>query len=352
MPFDISIEPFRGDLEALQKMAISSWQDEYGISSFPNLYRPAFVRFLMGCVPDKRLFLAAYKGDEIVSFFANLPRRFRFQGEVYKAVLSCLIVTRKEMFRHGLALGVVKEALELNKELDYDFALLYLETGHRSNFMIKKLEEAGHPVEWVKRMHVLGRVLDLDRVSTSEGLKAWERAAIKVLGGHRLPKSGSSLKLRYYRPEDLDVCLELLNQYQERVRLARVWDRDELAWELDFPDVSRTLVYEKKGKVEGLISFLYHHHLGKTQERWAWINHLAYPNLTPRERLAFINAFLLHLKEAGCVGALEWTKKYYPTKPLYRAHFFPYFRSLNMYSWTFNPDISLRNIPDVYEVQI
>lgn len=119
MPFDISIEPFRGDLEALQKMAISSWQDEYGISSFPNLYRPAFVRFLMDCVPDKRHFIAAYKGDEIVSFFANLPRRFRFQGKVYQAVLSCLIVTRKEMFRHGLALDVVKEALGLNKEFDW-----------------------------------------------------------------------------------------------------------------------------------------------------------------------------------------------------------------------------------------
>ena len=45
---DISIEPFRGNLEGLGKMAHSSWRDEYGISSFPNLYRPAFLRCLFG----------------------------------------------------------------------------------------------------------------------------------------------------------------------------------------------------------------------------------------------------------------------------------------------------------------
>jgi hypothetical protein len=244
------------------------------------------------------------------------------------------------------------EALQLNKELEYDFALLYLETGHRSTYMVNKLKEAGHPVEWVKRMHVLGRVIDLDGVSESEGLKSWERAAIKILGAHRPPKTASSMAVREYRPQDLEQCLTLLNRYQEKVRLARVWDREELAWELDFPDVSKTLVYEKAGKVEGLISFLYHDHLGITKERWAWINHLAYPNLTPSERRTLINAFLLYIKNTGSVGALEWTKKYYPLGPLYRAHFFPYFRSLNLYSWTFNSTISLRNIPDVYEVQI
>lgn len=352
MPLDISIEPFGGDLEALEQMAISSWRDEYGLSSFPNLYRPAFLKFLIDAVPDKRHFLAAYRGEEIVSFFANLPHRFHFQGKTYRAVLSCLIVTRKGMLRRGLALNVVEEALRLNRELDYDFALLYLETGHRSTQMVKKLQEAGQPLEWVKRMHVLGRVLDMSRVSTSEGLKVWERAAIKVYGAHRQPKPDPNIDVREYRGEDLDVCLALLNQHQERIRLARVWDRDELAWELDYPDVSKTLVYEKEDRVEGLINFLYHDHLGKTKERWAWINHVAYPRLTTRERTAFINAFLGYIKDAGCVGALEWTKKYYPMRPLYRARFFPYFRSLNLFSWTFNPKISLRNIPDVYEVQI
>jgi len=74
----LSIEPFRGNLEELEQMAHSSWRDEYGIESFPNFYRPAFLRFLFDRIKDKDHLIAAYRGDEIVSFLANLPQRFRF----------------------------------------------------------------------------------------------------------------------------------------------------------------------------------------------------------------------------------------------------------------------------------
>ncbi len=73
---DVSIEPFRGDLEGLEKMAHSSWRDEYGVSSFPNLYRPAFLRYLFGRLKQKDHLLAAYRGEEIISFLANLPQNF------------------------------------------------------------------------------------------------------------------------------------------------------------------------------------------------------------------------------------------------------------------------------------
>jgi len=352
MPAEISIEPFRGDLEGLERMALSSWRDEYKIASFPNFYRPAFLKFLFERLQDKRHLIAAYRGDEIVSFLANLPRQFHFESKIRRAVLSCILVTRKELLRRGLALEIIKEALKVNSELKYDFALLTLEIGHRSTKLIKKLEQAGHPLKWVKRMHIVARVLDLARVSTSEGLKAWEKAAIKLIGANRPPKQGDYEYIREYKPKDLEMCLDLLNQYQKHIHLARVWERDELAWELDYPDVSQTLVYEKKGRIEGLISFIYHDHLGKTKERWAWINHVAYPGLSNKERTSFVQAFLNYIRNADCVGAIEWTKKYYPLTPFYRARFFPYFRAVNMFAWNFNPEISIQNIPDVYEVQI
>lgn len=59
----------------------------------------------------------------------------------------------------------------------------------------------------------------------------------------------------------------------------------------------------------------------------------------------------IHINE-DCISAIEWTKKYYPMAPLYRARFFPYFRKVNMVSMTFNPNISLKSISEVYEVQI
>jgi hypothetical protein len=333
-------------------MALYSWRKEYGIESFPNFYRPDFLRYIFDRLQDKHLLLAAYRGDEIVSFLANLPRKLHFKGKVYDAVLSCIMVTRRDLLRQGLGWAIIDEGLKINREMNYDFALMTLEKGHRSTLMVQKLEREGHPIEWVKKMSVVGRVLDLDRVFASEKLKKWERMVLKTIRADSPPKLRSNFLLREYRKEDLSTCLELLNRYKNSIGLARVWETDELGWELDYPDVSKSLVFERENKVSALINFIYHEHLGKTTERWAWINHVAYPDLKPNERVDFIRAFLGYIRDEGCIGAIEWTKRYYPMGPLYRSRFFPYFRTVNMVSMTFNPEISLKSIPDVYEVQI
>lgn len=68
-------------------------------------------------------------------------------------------------------------------------------------------------------------------------------------------------------------------------------------------------------------------------------------------RPAFLKYFFTRIKDSGCVGAIEWTRNYYPMRPLFCSRFPPYFRSVDLVSWTFNKDISLKNIPSVYEVQ-
>jgi hypothetical protein len=49
----VSRKPFRGDYEGLEKMAHSSWREEDGISTLPNFYRPAFLRYLFGRIKEK-----------------------------------------------------------------------------------------------------------------------------------------------------------------------------------------------------------------------------------------------------------------------------------------------------------
>lgn len=348
----ISIEPFRGDLEGLERMAHTSWRDEYGVSSFPNFYRPAFLEYLCGQLEHKDHLIAAYRGAEIVSFLANVPHTFEFRGRTCHGTLSCLLVTRKEWLRRGLALAVIREALRLNQHYRYDFALATFETGHRSTLMLRKLQAEGHRLEWMKKLHVIARVLDLRRAASSEGLKRWEKAAIRLIGGNRRIGGGETGSVREYRPGDLDDCLSLINSYRERIELARLWQKDELAWELAYPGVSQTLVYEKNGRVEGLLNFITHDHLGRTTERWAWMNHVAYFNLSPRERLSFIRIFLRYIKKKDCLGAIEWTKKYYPQRAFYGAHFFPYFRAVQMYSWTFNAEIALAGVRSSNEILV
>lgn len=348
----VSIEPFRGDLEGLEKMAHSSWRDEYGLLSFPNLYRPAFLRFLFGRLEHRDHLIAAYRDGEILCFLANVPHRFHYRGSVRQGVWSGLLVSRKEWLRKGLAAAVINEAIRVNEQYRYEFALATFETGHRSTLVLKKLQAEGRRVERMKRLRVVARILDLRRVAKSEGIKGWEKAAIKVIGGDRKPARSAAKAVREYRETELDECLSLFNSYAEKIQLARVWEREELGWELAYPDVSQTLVYEKDGRVQGAINFLCHDHLGKVKERWAWINHVAFSSLTPLEQVSFVQGFLNHIRDRGCIGAIEWTKNYYSLGPFYRAHFFPYFRAVDLYSWTFNAELSLSGIRECNEIVV
>jgi len=203
----ISIENFRGDAEALEKMAHTAWRDEYGVDSYPNLYRPDYLAYLLQAVDDPRLVLAAYRGDEIVGFLLNLPRRMALDGQEYRAALSCLLVTRKEFFRQGLAQALIQEGLKRNQELRYDFTLFYLETGHRSSRLFAKLREAGLPIERVKRMHVIARVLDLPAIAASENFKRYEALALQLWGGHRVPSGRPDAQVREATPADADRIL-------------------------------------------------------------------------------------------------------------------------------------------------
>jgi GNAT superfamily N-acetyltransferase len=350
----ISIERFRGDYEGLEGMAHASWRDEYGQASFPNFYRPAFLRYLFDRIPaSKKDHLgAAYKGGEIVAFLANLPQKFHLRGHVYSAIYSCLLVVRKEYLRQGIALDLIRAAVEGNKKYNYDFSLLTLETGHRSTLMMDKLRAEGNRIERIRKSGVMARILDLDRVDASEDLKGYEKAVIRLIGAHRPPKAAPGFALREYRASDLDACHALLERYRQTVALARVCDKAELAPELDYPDVARTLVWEKDGRVQAMINFILHDHLGKKVERWAWINHVAFPDLAPAEQASFLRAYLARIREDGFIGTIDFTKRGWPAGPFYRARFIPYPRAVNLVSWTFNPDISLAGIPVVYEIQV
>jgi GNAT superfamily N-acetyltransferase len=350
----IAIETFKGDYEGLERMAHASWRDEYGQASFPNFYRPAFLRYLFDRIPEakKDHLLAAYKGGEIVAFLANLPQRFDLRGRLCGAIYSCLLVVRKEDLRKGIALDIIRAAVELNRKYGYDFSLLTLETGHRSTLMMDKLRAEGNRIESIRKSGVMARILDLGRVAASEDLKGYEKAAIQLIGAHRPPKAAPEVVLREYGAADLDACHALLDRYRQTVALARVCDKAELAPELDYPDVARTLVWEKDGRVQAMINFILHDHLGKKVERWTWINHVAFPDLSPAERVAFLRAYLTRIRADGFIGTIDFTKRGWPAGPFYRARFIPYPRAVNLVSWTFNPDISLAGIPVVYEIQV
>ena len=104
---EYSIETFRGDAEALEAMARAAWLDEYGADSYPNLYRPDYVAYLLRLAGDPELAIAAYHGDRPVGFLLNLPRRMVLRGVEHRAALSCSLVVNRESLRRGVAKAIL-----------------------------------------------------------------------------------------------------------------------------------------------------------------------------------------------------------------------------------------------------
>jgi len=360
----LEFDTFRGDVEELDRMARVSWRDEYGRDSYPNLYSPRYFNYLTGALEDRDHLIGAYENGKLIAFMSALPRRFYFRGETYRAALICLLVTRKEAFRRGAALGLAAKALEINKKYNYDFALLYLETGHRSSKMLAKLKAAGNPVQRVKRMMAIVRALDLERIFKSENVKWYEKAAMKLLSLDKLNPIRPDPRIREYSTSDLTSCLTMLEQYKKpvqtrglnplsvQVTLTRALEPAELGRELSYPEVAHTLVWEEGGKIRGFINWALVDHVGRLTQPWAWLNHLSFGDLDAKERRELVRAFLIRAKEQGAAGVVEWFKNYYPKGTLWRNRFIPYPRSVDMLAWVFRPGLNLSDIPDVYELQI
>ena len=345
----IEIRDFDGDLEALSAMARDSWLEEYGEDTWPDLYRPALARHLFADVPDPRFLIGAYDGAKLVAFIANLPRIYRFNGETYKGVASCMMVAHKDY--RGVVVYLIAECLRRNEEFGADFALMTLEKKHRSWFMFERYLKPNYRVEVLKTMFPIFHAVDFERIVESENLKWYEVAAIKILGAHR-PITAPSVSgtVRPYSDADLAEILVLTKRYSDQNSLVRTFDEKSLARRLHTGDVTSTVVYERGGTVAGFINFtIYDMVCKRGSNRWAWIDFLYWEGLSGKEKKALLAGLWEASREQDCIGILEWNKNYYAKGALFRSHFIPYPRFLELTAWIFDPALSLQGIDNAFE---
>jgi hypothetical protein len=351
----VTYEPFNGDVEQLEELAITAFRDEYGLDSFPNIYCQRYFDYLFGGMEERDHLVAAYEDGRLMSFAAFIPRRYHFQGDIYRGAMGCLLVTRKEAHRRGIAIGLAYSVFEANeavKEQNYDLCVAYLEKGHRSSKMIAKLKAGGHPIHWLKSMYVIIRAIDLPKIFAAENVKWYERAAMRAIRLDKLSEDSPPGAVRDYKPSDLEQCLARFDEYKDTTTLARVFEPAELARELSYGDVSHTLVWDEGGDIRGLINWVIVDHVGKFTQPWAWINNVYLHGLDRAGQRELVRAFLLKVREQGAAGVVEWFKNYYPKRALWTNRFIPFPRGMDMIAWDFNHKLNLTGVSDVFEIMI
>jgi len=341
----VSIRTWDGDVKALRALAERSWPAELRASSYPDLYDPGLLELLLGPVASRDHLLGAYNdADELVGFLANLPRRYLVRGRTFHGVVACMLTTRPDHRRAGVAKALIAEALDRLERAGLDFALFYL--GDPTRF----LPEAEGRLVRVRRMSAMGRVLDFEKVRASERLRPAEVRALRMLRKRgKIGQVGAVPGiLREYEPEDLDGALALVNRHAMAAELGRLWTREEIAPMLETPDVAHTVVYERGGAIAGVASYTLIRHLGADPEPWAWVEHFAVEHATINERSALMRKLLNHAKQHDCAGVVEWSKGYYPIRHLLLDGFIPARRRIVLWAWLFNPEVGLEQLRRVY----
>ncbi len=350
----IEFRSFDGDLQALAAMARESWFEEYGLSTWPDLYKPELAAHFFADVEDPRYLIGAYDRDRLVAFIANLPRTYRLNSRTYKGVMSCMLVGHREYRGRHIVLDLIAECLRRNEDIGCDFSLMTLEAGHRSSLMFDKHFTSHHRIERLKRMYPIARPIHMDKLAISEGLAWYETAAIKAIGAHR-PLTAPPVpgKVRPFRGSDLAPILALIDRYPDRNALVRVFDEKSLSRKLHTEGVTFTAVYERDSTVRGFINWTLYDLLGpKGRNTWAWLDLLYWEGLSGREKRALLAGLWESARERGCIGILEWNKNYYRKGPLFRCRFIAYPRFIELNGWVFNPAVSLKGIASIFEQQI
>jgi len=349
----ITIEPFRGDVDELHRVAVESWRDEYGVDSFPDLYDPPFLDWLREGVPADHV-VAAYDGDELVAFVCNVPRTLQVGGRRCRAVLSALLICRKAYLRRGIAEGMIRSALELNERYGYDLAVFYLEANHRSSRLFAKLADQGHRIVPLKTLVPWLRIFDLGRVRETENLARYQATALRVIAAsHRPGTSAPQGKLRPFELADLEGCLALAETEASRADISRRFDADELSRFLDGDGVTKTLVLERDGAPAAFVTWMPHIHLGRSEPHasWAWIANVAYGSLDAPDRRRLWTAVCREWLDDGMLGVVAWPMGG-PVAPLVTNHFVPYPRRVGLHAWLFDASLDPGKVRRVFEVQI
>ena len=343
----IEIRTFEGDAAELSEFTTGVWRKSYRGKMPVPLWSPRlFRRELLPTDDDPRDYLvAAYDGTRLVGSHPARAVPISLHGEERSATWGSFLTVDPDYRRQGIA-----------QKMHVEFQKRHQERGAAVNFgylYIRNIRSLG-PKFWLKQpegttiVRKLGfwvRPLDHRAVARFElyWFEAWGSRMLSLF--QRRPKPPRDVTgIRLYQGEDLSDCIELVRDRAASADLAYLWSPDELARLLDCRDLSRTVVLQRDGRVEGLVNYYRFEVLGRSPIEVGVIDLLAFGKLPVRDRQRLLRAALCQMAEDGLKAAMCLRGSWYAGRQMVRAGFYPFPHEYYYVGNKMQPDVPLENI--------
>lgn len=308
-------------LPEARAMAEASWRGDYARQAYLDMFEDRFwsLNFRApGAFGLRPIAWGVWDGDKLVGFAGGVPRRVRIAGRTLDTYLVGWLTVDATQRRRGIATMLYKGAYEELHER-FDGAFMFLDKGHASTMMFDRLERERPTHRILARSRVALRILRDEEFWAATPLKWHERAYLWARHRTFVPRPKSP-HVRPYRAADLPGCLALTRRIG--ADLTREWEEAELGHHLAATEVSRTVVLERGGVIRGFVNLIVVRQLGLRTCDVAFLETVALGTLGPEEATSLLEAALTDAQERGCVSAIEFDRRYYPSSALRDVGFF------------------------------
>jgi hypothetical protein len=191
-------------------------------------------------------------------------------------------------------------------------------------FWVKYAETFPQKFRFLFRTGFWAKVLAPRRMARA-GVKAWERLASSTVGeaALRLAPPRYDPHVRAYRAGDLDRCAQILEKASAGFDWALVWSPKQLANQLENGPASGTLVFERDGRVQGMVNYHFLTMHGREPVRTALIDLWADDDLTYAQRVRLLSHLCNDLRERDVHLVLALRSAVIPAAVLVRNLFLP-----------------------------
>jgi len=318
----IDIQDYRGDFEDIAELARRVWVPEYAGQTWVPIPDAEFLRWRLA--PEAgALCPVAYDGTTLVGSVFSVPHSLRVGGTVHpialftgftvdaehrRLALPLIARLRRDNEERGMAFGIGM-VLDDPTSISYRFWTKYAEA-FPQNFRF--IFRGGY---WAKFIgpHALARA----------GIQAWERLASRVCGPLlRFTPHAYDPRVRAYRKSDLERCAQMLDRYSAGFDWAMVWQPQQLASQLENP-AYQTLVFERDGKVCGMVNYHCFSLQGREAIRAALVDLWADDGLTGAERVRLLSHLCFDLRERDVHAVVAPRSAMMPTAAFLANLFMP-----------------------------